>query len=289
MRRAYSVSACETTYFWLDTNEFLAEPNPGRLGGPSYDNTRAGHSNKGQASSTSVDTSDQMYHFSSQTANLDSVISAWSPLTYDTSSISLSYTNNQVPGLQEIFTNADHQTNDSCESSQIPSQESGRHSECSCLVSALSILSKLHELGQPMACTKTTLDVNGILSTTRDSLLICGKISDCRSCSRYTMLMLCIMILQQIIICYEVLPSSINGNHVSPPLSIKIGDIEFSEVAYAPGIMQAVLSGERKKASRVCESLLNVYGRDGDMRGNAYKGGSGMRELLDLLKRSFAR
>src|SRR5436305_5914674 len=85
MRGSYSVSARETTYFGLDTNELLAEPNPGRLGGPSYDNTRAGHSNKGQAPSTSVDTSDQMYYFSSQTVNLDSVISAWSPLTYDTS------------------------------------------------------------------------------------------------------------------------------------------------------------------------------------------------------------
>ncbi|PMD46159.1 hypothetical protein L207DRAFT_523582 [Hyaloscypha variabilis F] len=268
--------------------ESILEPNQGRLGGPGYDNRGAGHSNMGEVLSISIGTSEDMYDFSSETVNLDSVIPAWSPLTLDVSTLGLSYSNNQSPGL-EIFSNAGQQTKDSCESSQSQSQELSHHSQCSCLVSALSTLSNLHELGQPMTCTKTTLDLNRTLSTTRDSLLICEKISDCRSCSRYTMLMFCVTILQQIAICYEILCFSISGNHLSPPLSIKIGDMEFSEVAYAPGIMQAVLSGECKKASGVCERFLDVCEREGDLRGNAYKAGTAIRELLDLLKRGFAR
>ena len=67
------------------------------------------------------------------------------------------------------------------------------------------------------------------------------------------MLMLCTAILQQVAICYETLSSNSCNDSIS--FSVRMGDMEFSEVANNPNIMKAVIQGEKKRAQNACENL----------------------------------
>jgi hypothetical protein len=78
-------------------------------------------------------------------------------------------------------------------------------------------------------------------------------------------------------------------------MSIKIGDVAFYDMSYAPSIMQAILSGENKRAKQACESLINICTRDGDFGDRGTEDGPGLAseyncliKLLDIVKRKFA-
>ena len=83
--------------------------------------------------------------------------------------------------------------------------------------------------------------------------MICETSGSCQRCPKTVMLMLCTAILQRVAICYEALSSNSCNDSIS--FSIRMGDMDFSEVANNPSIMKAVIQGEKKRAQNVCETL----------------------------------
>ncbi|THV51150.1 hypothetical protein BGAL_0121g00140 [Botrytis galanthina] len=104
---------------------------------------------------------------------------------------------------------------------------------CNCLQSALLSLSNLHA--------------------------VC---SSCELSSTSTLLMLCVAILQQVYNAYELLANpaglsteGLSGTDKKMTLSIKIGDMEFTDIGHNPSILNAILKTEKAKAERICVEL----------------------------------
>lgn len=234
--------------------------------------------------SLSLDTSNKSFDFFGQEATLESALSSWSTTTYQPSSLDHLYPEQQINPLDHVNTKDSSQ---STISSQKASQKQDHEAECTCLLSALSTLSKLHEMCHFPTREKISNSLDSILSTAHQGLLVCETVIGCNTCSTYMMLMLCIVILQQILNCYSVLSSSIHGGHSSPSLTIKIGETEFYEVGFVPSMMQAILNGENKRAKGVCESLINVCGLENSGCLGGQKGYESLRKFLGVLKRKF--
>lgn len=235
-----------------------------------------------------------MHDFFDEGATVYSDISAWSPITYQPSNLDLLCVNNEAPSLEQSVAQNSNHVRYSSDHSPTISQKPDHDPQCSCILSVLSKLSKLHEFGHLSAGTNGSIGPDTILSTAQDSLLICEKVIDCKSCSTYMMLMLCSTILQQITSCYNMLSSSTYNSHGSLCLSVKVGDVQCYEGANVPGIMQAILSGEKQRAEEVCDRLLSVCEQNGDLDYGNELGSVGgttgyeyLRKLLGLLKQKF--
>ena len=132
--------------------------------------------------------------------------------------------------------------------------QQGSASACNCHATALSTLSSLHaDLETTSALPFDSGELNAILATCRHAVMICEAAGSCQRCPKTVMLMLCTAILQRVAICYETLSSNSCNDSVS--FSIRMGDMDFSEVANNPSIMKAVIQGEKKRAQNVCERL----------------------------------
>ncbi|TEY71797.1 hypothetical protein BOTCAL_0086g00150 [Botryotinia calthae] len=145
---------------------------------------------------------------------------------------------------------------------------------CNCLQSALLSLSSLHAV----VCSNNHSSLDGIFAAARNGLFICETLTlaQCSSCelsSTSTLLMLCVAILQQVHNAYELLANpaglSTEGLHASDKkmtLSIKIGDMEFTDIGHNPSILNAILKTEKAKAERICVELekmvTNAQSRD---------------------------
>lgn len=161
-------------------------------------------------------------------------------------------------------------------------------SACNCHATALSTLSSLNaDLEATSTLSFNSRGWNAILATCRHAITICETSGSCQRCPKTVMLMLCTAILQRVAICYETLSSN-SGNH-SIPFSIRMGEMDFSDVASNPSIMQAVIQGEKKRAQNVCEGLQveSRRFRKSTTSGNRPAGpneGVGSEELTMLLK-----
>ncbi|KAI9925797.1 hypothetical protein MW887_005603 [Aspergillus wentii] len=122
------------------------------------------------------------------------------------------------------------------------SQNQNQNQSCPCLNTALSTLSQLENL-------QTHFDFDLLLSSTHSSLAFCETATKCPSCSSSVLSMLCVTILQRILACYESI-SKITDTNISSSVSIRIGSLEFHEESCGPGILQAVLDCETKRAQR---------------------------------------
>ncbi|TGO55464.1 hypothetical protein BOTNAR_0244g00020 [Botryotinia narcissicola] len=134
---------------------------------------------------------------------------------------------------------------------------------CNCLQSALLSLSNLHAV----VCGSLDSSLDGIFAAARNGLFICETLTlaQCSSCelsSTSTLLMLCVAILQQVYNAYELLANpaglSTEGLNVADKkvtLSIKIGDMEFTDIGHNPSILNAILKTEKAKAERICVEL----------------------------------
>ncbi|KAM0305875.1 hypothetical protein ACHAO8_011105 [Botrytis cinerea] len=145
---------------------------------------------------------------------------------------------------------------------------------CNCLQSALLSLSNLHAV----VCGNNHSSLDGIFAAARNGLFICETLTlaQCSSCelsSTSTLLMLCVAILQQVYNAYELLANpdglSTEGLHAADKkmtLSIKIGDMEFTDIGHNPSILNAILKTEKAKAERICveleKTVTNAQSRD---------------------------
>ncbi|KAF7888644.1 uncharacterized protein EAF02_003185 [Botrytis sinoallii] len=134
---------------------------------------------------------------------------------------------------------------------------------CNCLQSALLSLSNLHAV----VCGNLNSSLDGIFAAARNGLFICETLTlaQCSSCelsSTSTLLMLCVAILQQVYNAYELLANpaglsteGLNGPDKKMTLSIKIGDMEFTDIGHNSSILNAILKTEKAKAERICVEL----------------------------------
>lgn len=134
---------------------------------------------------------------------------------------------------------------------------------CNCLQSALLSLSNLHAV----VCGSFNSSLDGIFAAARNGLFICETLTlaQCSSCelsSTSTLLMLCVAILQQVYNAYELLANpaglsteGLSGTDKKMTLSIKIGDMEFTDIGHNPSILNAILKTEKAKAERICVEL----------------------------------
>lgn len=136
-------------------------------------------------------------------------------------------------------------------------------SSCGCLQSVLLSLSNLHAVvGNSLISSS-----DSIFAAARNGLFICESLTmtqcSCQSSSLSTLLMLCVAILQQVYNAYELLAipptqlftGAVDGIDKKMALSIKIGDMEFTDIGHSPSIMKAILKMEKAKAERICVEL----------------------------------
>ncbi|KAF7953948.1 uncharacterized protein EAE97_001346 [Botrytis byssoidea] len=144
-----------------------------------------------------------------------------------------------------------------------PTLADGLSGGCNCLQSALLSLSNLHAV----VCGSLNSSLDGIFAAARNGLLICETLTlaQCSSCelsSTSTLLMLCVAILQQVYNAYELLANpaglsteGLNGADKKVTLSIKIGEMEFTDIGHNPSILNSILKTEKAKAERICVEL----------------------------------
>ncbi|TGO45492.1 hypothetical protein BCON_0387g00010 [Botryotinia convoluta] len=178
---------------------------------------------------------------------------------------------NENPPHDINFNIAGDESHEQLHGSEVPSKENNLDpiladrisGGCNCLQSALLSLSNLHAV----VCGNLKSSLDGIFAAARNGLFICETLTlaQCSSCelsSTSTLLMLCVAILQQVYNAYELLANSaglsmegLNGADKKMTLSIKIGDMEFTDIGHNPSILNAILKTEKAKAERICVEL----------------------------------
>ncbi|KAM3064757.1 hypothetical protein ACMFMG_012070 [Clarireedia jacksonii] len=147
-----------------------------------------------------------------------------------------------------------------------PLLEKSVSGSCSCLQSALFSLFSLHSIVR----SNFASSLDSIFAATRNGLLVCETLTlaQCSSCQpglTSTLLIICVAILQQVHNAYELLSNptelsidSEGDTDKKVALSIKIGEMEFTDVGNSPSIMKAILKIEKARAEKICKELLET-------------------------------
>ncbi|QSZ35107.1 hypothetical protein DSL72_007971 [Monilinia vaccinii-corymbosi] len=148
-------------------------------------------------------------------------------------------------------------------SNTVPFFENTSLNTCGCLQSVLLSLLNLHAVVDNHSISS----FDSIFAAARNGLFTCESLTltrcACHPSSTPTLLMLCVAILQQVYNAYELLANpphefftgTVDGDNKKITLSIKMGDVEFTDIGNSPSIMKAILRMEKFKAERICVEL----------------------------------